>query len=423
MTALLENNRLNGHAIDAVQPGSALTPETRFPIGRDKLNEALALLKSEKDRHTLDRFWTICAQRDMSNAEVGRLLIKRLAQPRREKRGKIIPGRPPEYYSHDSVYQLLTGKRMRDGANIAPVLRAMEAFLRKVDPTTQLADEFVETRLHRELKTYFYRCFAKRRIGFVFGMMAIGKSTSGRQIAAEDSSWLYTSMPERGQLGDYLREVAEKRNLGTRQTKQNLRETIIAEIPDGLIVDDADECFRSRRNSWGVDTLEFIKKAYDKRPRGIVIMMDNWGRDQMLRGENSQRLLRLWRRRIPPLQLPDAPYAEDLNLFAAAAGLPPAPAGEMTVNLTDEDGEPILDEHDRQVTHRDSPLRLQNEITSRRDGGIGVWRDLLSDAQELADEQDKQITWGAVLKAHALAAAMEKRATPNDPEPDTRRKR
>jgi hypothetical protein len=37
--------------------------------------------------------------------------------------------------------------------------------------------------------------------------------------------------------------------------------------------------------------------------------------------------------------------------------------------------------------------------------GLGVWLSILGDAREMAEEQKKDITWGAVLKAYCVSQA------------------
>lgn len=392
-------------------PANELPSPDRFSIGRDKLNIAIANLDPEA-RRQVESFWSYCAQRNLGRDSLGQLLLK----PTRYTRGSKKLAKPQrDFYSADSIYQLLTGRRMDQGTNIAPMLSAIEEFLAKVQPNTKTAG-FVETRLFREIEAYYERAVKRKRIGFIFGQMSVGKSACARKIASEHSGCLYTQVATRGQLGDYLRKVAAKTVMGVRSTAANLHERVIAAIPDALFVDDADECFRSLRNSWGIDTLQFIKEIYEQRERAIIIIMDNFGRDRMLKGDHAYRLGRLWRRRLEPLQLADSSYPEDLDAHAAAFGLPPAPEEPITVNVkwSDEAGA-------HEERHTDSPLRLQNEIDTG--AGIGVWRMLLEDAADLAEEKKKPISWGAVLKAYALFAAKEAKATPDDPPPDTRRKR
>jgi hypothetical protein len=166
-----------------------------------------------------------------------------------------------------------------------------------------------------------------------------------------------------------------------------------------LIVDEAHRCFQSKSGTRGLDTLDFLRELWNRRQCGMLILMTNEGRDQLLKGRHKKSLEQLWRRRLQPLQLPNVPFGDDLDRFAAAYGLPPATDEPVTIRI------PTLDEsgNEKTITHRDRPLRLQNQVV--REEGLGVWLTILQDASDTAAEQKRPITWGAVIKAHAMAQA------------------
>lgn len=377
----------------------------RFGISRDRLNDAIADLPPG-DGRKIEALWSYCAQRDLGRDRLGQLLLKPGARYTKGNKKLATPRR--DFYSADSIYQLLTGKRMEDGANLTPMLGAIDEFLQKVQPSASL-DGFMETRLFREITMYAERALRLHKIGYVVGKMSRGKTWIFKKLAESNPSWLYTQMPTGGVYSDYLRECATKSAMSVRQAVQKVRYKVLDGLPEGVIIDDADLAFDSARQANGVKTFQFIKEAYDRRPRGFLFAMDDWGFNEFLGGINAHRLQRLWLRRIAPFHVPDVPYQEDLNLYAASVGLEPAPDREIKVLLVDREGKPVLDKDDKQVTHTDSPARLQNDICEK--SGIGVWLTMLRDAADLASEPGKpRISWGAVLKVHALDAAMEQRA-------------
>jgi DNA transposition AAA+ family ATPase len=359
--------------------------EGRFAIGRDSLNRAIAGLDHGQAR-ILERFHRWCTERNIPRSQLGTLL--------RKPNG--------EFYSVDSIYQTLTGRRTESGASIAPICKAIDEFLARVEPTTK-TEGFIETRLAREVWRFMDRVIDKAKVSFLFGDMSLGKSTIAGEYARRHPDCLYTRMPTRGQLGDYLKECAEKMAMGVYSGVSNLRNRVIDGIPRGLIIDEADQCFQSIKNSLGLATLDFIREAYDKRKRGIILIMDHHGRNELIRGQNAARLKRLWRRRLSPLQLPSSLYESDAVLFAESVGLTAAPDEAVSVNVKfkDDDG------RERSQIHRDNPKRLQDTVVAK--DGLGVWLMLLEDAADLAKEARKQISWGAVIKAHALFTAMEQR--------------
>lgn len=127
--------------------------------------------------------------------------------------------------------------------------------------------------------------------------------------------------------------------------------------------------------------------------------MTNEGRDELLHGTHKKTYEQIWRRRIAPLQLPNITPNDDLDLFAAAYGLPPASDKplEVTVDCIEEDGSI------KTRKHKDTSLNLQTTIN--RAEGLGVWITILQDAADMAQELGRQITWGAVIKASCQAQA------------------
>lgn len=401
MVAELENQSppsSNGeHAL--VIPANELSKD-RFGIGRDKLNEAIENLPPG-DAQKVEALWKYCAQRNLGRDRLGQLLLKPASFTKGSKRLKT-PRR--NFYSADSIYQLLTGRRSEQGASIAPMLRAITEFLEKAEPGADL-EGFIETRLYREIKMYAERAKRLHRIGYLVGRMSNGKTWALKKIAEKLLGCLYTQMPTGGVYSDYVRECAgAMATMSTRQAVQKIRGKVLDALPEMVIVDDADLAFDTARQANGVKTFQYLKEAYDRKPRGFLLSMDDWGFKQFLTGDNAHRLGRLWRRRIAPLYVPEVPYQEDLDLFAASVKLDPAPDKDLTIKIKwkDEKGK------EREREHEDSPARLQTAVCEK--DGIGVWLTMLRDAADLAREQGKAISWGAVLKVHALDAAMEERA-------------
>lgn len=357
----------------------SLRSAPRFNIGRDALNKAVADL-SEEHGELLAWFWSYCRDNNLGRDRLGTLLAKTNGA----------------FYSADSIYQLLTGRRTADGANIEPMMRAIALLRRTVEPTVR-TEGFVVTRLARKIWGYCDRAVKLHRIGFIFGDMCIGKSFALEEYAKRHRGQaVYVRMPTRGQFGDFLRECARVLAMGDRQTVNDLHDKIIDAFRPGmlLIVDEADQCFYSIRNTWGLATLDFLRELWDRTGCPIVLCMDHHGRDTMLKGPPAKRLKRLWRRRLPRLQMPTMPARADLNAFARSVGLDPAPNEEITVVNKETGGK-----------YTDTPAQLQKEVIAA--DGLGVWMMLLQQAKETADEQGRAIHWRAVLKVYSEFTAEE----------------
>lgn len=387
--------KTNGHTVhDSASETSVITPtNVKFRIGRDALNTAVAGLPDEH-RETLTWLWSYCSQHNLSRERMGSLIAK--------TNGK-------GHYSFDSLYHAMTGGRTADGTNLNPLCQAIEAFRRQVAPAQDSDSEFIETRLVREIWAYARKVQAKRRPGYVIGNQTNGKTTALTALAASDPNIVYTRMPTRGHLCQFSKECARRLAMGHKQTVGDLYFRIFDSFTRDslLIIDEADQCFGALRHTLGISTLDYIREIYDHAKCGILFVMDQAGRNEMIRGQWAEKLGRLWRRRVPQFNLPRVPYREDLDLFAAHYGLSPA-ADELVrvrINYVDDEGV------ERSREHSDNPARIQRDVVSSAQGGLGIWLQILDEAAEIAKAARKPITWGAVIKAHCEFVAAESDGT------------
>jgi DNA transposition AAA+ family ATPase len=387
-TAATPDDEPNPQHLNLRPADAQLQPQARkFGIGLDGLDLSGLDSKQADDAQWL---WDYCRARDLGKADIEGLLVKPNGQP----------------YSYASVYALLTGRRSEAEVSVERICKAIGAFRRQVD-SVKPKTGFLETRLFRELETHAKRAQSTGSISIVTGDFALGKTACCQEIARRDPKVIFHRMPTRGHLNHFLRGLCTRLAMGGRQTNLDVAERIIDAFRATpgmlLIIDEADQCFQSVRNNLGMSTLEFVRELWDQAGCGVLLIMDHAGRDALRSVVNTRRMQRLWRRRLPMKQLPPVPYREDLDLFAASFGLPPAGDEQVKVSVryTDADGE------ERERTHTDSPLRLQREVLRDKDGGLFVWLEILADARELARAQKRPITWGAVIKAHAAFGAAE----------------
>lgn len=360
----------------------------RWNIPGDQVKTAIADLPTEQ-ASLVWWFFGWCRKQDLSRAELGQTLKK--------------PG-GGGFYSHDSIIQLLTGGRIRRGENIDPLLDGIAA-LKKVEDArgSQVTSGFVETRLFREVESRCMKALHRQRIMFIFGDSQIGKTESLLEVQRRHNhgQTIYVETPTGGNVTHFIFNLAKQFAIPTKQgAKAGLRDRVIDSFDSRmlLIVDEAHRCLRPGAIS-GLETFSFLRELWNRRKCGIVLSLTNEGRDQLRKGPHAAQLDQLWRRRITPLQLPNVPPDDDAALFAHAYGLPTATDDQVAIRMT------AVDDAGRTVTHShsDSPLRLQREVLKTE--GLGVWIGILQDAADMAAEQKKPITWGAVIKAHCQAQA------------------
>lgn len=383
--ALTSTDRLNGRDIAPAAAAPATPAPTRFTLTREQLAAALEGRPAEQVA-TIEWFRAHCAVHGLSWEKAGAKLHKGSGSA----------------YSGNSVMQVMLGHRDLS-VSLDPFCEAIARYRRHVEAPAPEGG-FLETQLFCEIRTYVERARSLWKVGFVIGQNAAGKTTAVQQIERADHRVTVARMPEGGHLSAFLQEMARKLGLGDRQTVRDLSARIIAEFSAGdvLVIDEADECFRARSPLLGSKTLAFIRRLFDEARCAVVLVMDPAGFSRLRKVEPSDPLRRLYSRRAAPLHLPPF-FAEDLDLFARQYQLPPAPDQEITVRFRSAEG--------KEIEHTDNPRRVQNAICGSHREGLFVWLGLLREAADLARSQRKDISWAAVLKTHALFAAMESEAT------------
>lgn len=334
-------------------------------------------------------FYSFIKKHDIGGAELGNLLRK--------------PG-GTDFYSTDSIVQLISGGRIRRGENITPMIEAIVSF-KKIEEVReqQVSSGFIETRLFLEIEKRCLRALHRQRIMYIFGDGQIGKSECLREVQRRHNhgQTIYIETPSGGAIGTFLRELARIMKVPDRTTITQLRGTLISMFNSRmmLIVDEGHRCTNAKAARGGSQVFDFLREVINKSRCGIVIAMTNEGRDELLQGRHAKSYEQIWRRRIAPLQLPSVAFEDDLARFAEAYGLPPAVDEDITVTVTVEDANGQA----RRKNHTANPLRLQRLVNERE--GLGVWIAILQDASDMAREAKKAITWGAVIKAHTIAQA------------------
>ena len=240
----------------------------------------------------------------------------------------------------------------------------------------------------------------RQKIGYVFGDSQIGKTACFRHFQTQHNHGTTTliEMPSGGSLSGLLYELGKELGMPVNIRTADLRRRILASFDSRmlLIIDEAHRAVHSGTRS-RLDALDFVRELWNRTQCGIVLSFTNEGRDALLRGPHAKSLEQLWRRRIQPLQLPSIPFADDLDRLATAYGLSPATDEVIKIetSLMDDDGRTV------KRSHSDNPLRLQQHVVTTE--GLGVWLMILQDASDMARTQQRDITWGAVIKAYCLS--------------------
>lgn len=361
----------------------------RFRIPADQVAKAVAALP-DRERQAIKWFAAHCRAHNLGREEVGKLLKKA----------------DGSYYSYDSAYQVLTGRRTDAGLSVEPFVKSIEAFRRITEERLAQAESgFIETRLSRMIWGVCRKSLLRKKISFIFGDSQIGKTTALREYARRNNhgETIYCDMPTGGSLGPFMAALAVSLGIPPQAKHADLRRRILDSVDDRMLVilDNVHRCLPRCRaaGARGLLTFELIQELYDAAGCGVVLSMTNEGRDQLRKGSFAKRLEQIWFRRLSPLQLPKFPPRDDMALFARAYGLEPATDEPVTIRSTYHDS----DGRERTREHTDNPLRLQDHVL--RTEGLGVWIAILQDASDMARLGRRSISWGAVLRAHQQSQA------------------
>lgn len=359
-----------------------------FRIPSDQIRTAIQDLPDDQREHVW-WFSQWCKRNDLNREALGKILRK--------------PG-SADFYSADSIIQLLTGGRIRRGENIEPMLDAISS-LRKIEGERegQASSGFITTRLASEIWARCKKALKRQRIMFIFGESQIGKTAALRKYAEDNNhgETVYVEMPSGGSVSALIFALADHFNIPAKSgAKADLRKRIIGCFDSRmlLIVDEAHRALRPG-STVGLESFSFLRELWNKTQCGMVISLTNEGRDELVKGPHHKQLAQIWRRRITPLQLPNVPPDDDAGLFAAAYGLPEASEKPVKIEVSYYDDKGNLQSR----SHSEIPLQLQRDTLKTE--GLGVWIGILQDAADMAQEQGKRITWGAVIKANCQAKA------------------
>lgn len=282
-------------------------------------------------------------------------------------------------YSGDSVYQLFTGRR--EGGSLDRMVEAIEQLRARTEETGARLSFWVNTSISQKITRVLRTAHERHKLSFIISESQVGKTATAEHYAQEHDEVILVRMPTGGALTDLLAEFAVRLDLPPAALAHRKRQIIECFDPHTLlIVDECEEALFGRR----LTSLHFIREIYDRRKCGVVMLGAPAFR-AAVRTEAS--LARLWRRGCHVLDLPSLPTQKDLDAFAEAYGLPPAP------NVTKRYNIPMDDGSERQIEA--NPFELQRRVVEQ--DRLGHWLIILENANDMAKTLGRKVTWAAVI--------------------------
>lgn len=353
---------------------------SNFRIRGDTIQEVTANLP-DRQRDALRWLAGYCQRTNQSHRAVAPLLKQPNGEP----------------YSHDSIYHALTGGRTTD--QLGNIVEAIERFRKLAEEREEtVVTGFIPTLISRRIWANCRKALRRRRVLFIYGPSQIGKTVALEAYAKKfnHGETRYVRLPVGCGFKLFLRLLAEAAHVPMYQHEVALRDAIMGAFDDHmlLIVDEMHEPFGADgKNKLGVKVVNFLRELYDRRKCGLVLCGTSVFREALTLGPFAKNMEQILRRGLPPVQLPAAPTAADLALFAKAYGLGAAPDQEIGVKVTfvDSSGK------EQQQTLTQNPSKLQAQVCA--DDGLGRWIAILQEAEDVAREKRRSLTWGIVLHA------------------------
>ena len=378
-----EQNNLPEPVVGDPAQGNQGQPN-RWKIGLDTCRRSVAQLP-EDQREALVWICQYGLQANISPSDLAARLLKENGQP----------------YSQHSLYAALTGRRTED-SGLEKICAAIRAFRRRTEETSaKLSSSFIETPMTRRIFQVCRRAFVRHRISIIHGPSQVGKTAAVSEYARLHNHGETTliRMPTGGGVSSLQQELATRFGIAAHQRANELARRIFDCFDERslLIVDEATQCLHSRS---GLRSLEFLRELHDRRNCGVVLV----GTDVFLNGiRNNPVLVQLFRRRSPGsiVSLPAIPPAADLDVFADAFGLGPAPDKILRIQFKGSD----YSGQEREQTFSVNPKELQDSMI--RTEGLGSWVKLLEDARDDSVEAKRKFTWGGVIITYCQAKAAE----------------
>lgn len=262
------------------------------------------------------------------------------------------------------------------GARPDHVIEAMGEFLElqeKRDAAPKV--RFVETGLAKRIFMLCDRTRVLQKMSFIIGETHVGKTEPLMEYERRNNhgKTIYTRCPSDGSVKAYAEGLAVRFGISTKTSRSAMKAMIMKEFRADmlLIVDELSACIQHNPTAKRrVQIMEFVREIFDRTKCSVVGCATPIFRKEMQDGEFSRLFAQCMSRRFCMMEVkPKTPQA-DLNLYAAAYGLPPSsgPARELETQV----------------------------IESER---LGHWLTLLQIGSSVAANEKKPFSWSHVLSA------------------------
>ena len=216
------------------------------------------------------------------------------------------------------------------GAKLDNVCNKILRYKRTIDARGNINDmPFVETSIARKVMQVCHAAWASQSIAMIWGDTQTGKTFALEEFTRSNNhgTTKYTRMPAKAGIQLFAKEFARACYVSADSSFEGIRERVFKAVDSTnlCIFDEIQEAFIAYQTTSAIAIMEFIREIYDRRKCGMVLCMNNLGRDNIERGKLSPVLKQLSRRGVIKLQLPDCAPESDFLLIASKAFKLPKP--------------------------------------------------------------------------------------------------
>lgn len=204
---------------------------------------------------------------------------------------------------------------------------------------------FVMTSVAQRIMDVCDAAFATQSIAMIWSDTQTGKTYALQEFARRNNhgTTKYVRMPSKAGIQIVAKCIAEACYVSKDSSYEGLRDRILKAInhTNLLIIDEVQEAFICYQKTSAIAVIEFIREIYDLTKCGVVLCMNNLGRENFSIGKLAPVLKQMEKRGPLKIRLPDkAPMSDFLMIAEKAFGLekPESSALEIIKVLRDSYG-------------------------------------------------------------------------------------
>lgn len=195
---------------------------------------------------------------------------------------------------------------------------------------------FVETSVARRIMDACEAAFVTQSVAMIWSDTQTGKTYALEEYARRNNhgTTKYVRLPSKAGIQIVAKEIATACYVSKDSSYEGLRERILKAInhTNLLVVDEIQEAFICYQKTSAIAVIEFLREIHDLTKCGLVLCMNNLGRENFSTGKLAPVLKQMEKRGPIKVRLPDqAPLSDFLMIADKAFGLKKPEAAALDI--------------------------------------------------------------------------------------------